>query len=164
MGNPTAVQVHDVPRRIREAGPAEFDYVDLFVAAIPRGVSGTPEQWARATMEGASPVGRFLAWQSVLGLRLDKRPAPDRVVGWQIVDRREDSIRVEAQSWLITANMLFHVTADEVSFATFVRFHSAFAAGVWGAVSVVHRAVAPDFLRSGVRRVARGYAGYDGRG
>jgi hypothetical protein len=153
---PTAVQEHDVPEAIRSLGTFDPpDYVDLFVAPADDATSTSPEGWARAAMEGAPAVGRFLAWEVGCGFRLERTAAADRVAGWRIVGRGDDWIRTEARSWFMTAQIVFRIEPARVSFATFVRYDRAIAALVWGTLSAVHRRVAPDFLGGAVRRVAR---------
>jgi len=148
----TVVQVHDVPTSIRSLGEPH-DYVDLFVATVPGAMAASPEEWARATMEGASAVGRFMAWRMVCGLQLHSDPSPDHIAGWRIADRGHDWIRVVARSWFMSAQIVFQIDKESLSFATFVRYDRRIAAAIWGSASNVHRAVAPDFLASGVRRL-----------
>jgi hypothetical protein len=161
MGNqvehePTVRRRHDIPADISAADPFDPpDYVDLFVASVAGARDAAPEEWARATMEGADPIGRFLAWQTVLGLRLARGAAADHIAGWRIAERTPDWIRVEASSWIMSAHIVFLVEADTVSFATSVRYDRRLAGVVWPAVAVVHRAVAPGFLLGGVHRVLR---------
>lgn len=150
-----AAQVHDVPDAVR-ALAEPHDYVDLFVAAARGASETTPEQWARATMEGAPAAGRFLAWQVICGLHL--QPGPDRIAGWRITGRGVDWIRVAADGRFMSAQIVFRVEATRVAFATFVHYDRQIAAPIWGAASVIHRTAAPNFLRGGVRRVARAQA------
>ena len=148
------VQQHDVPAEIADLVP-DADYVDLFVATAPGAAERSPEQWARAAIEGARWSGRYLAWELVLRLRLDLSPSPERIEGWQVVERGASWITLRASSWFMTAHMVFLVRDDLVTFATFVRYDRPVARRVWTAVSVVHRAVAPDFLRGAVVRIRR---------
>jgi hypothetical protein len=115
----------------------------------------SPEQWARAAVEGASPAGRFLAWRVICGLRLQPQPSPDYVGGWKIADRSDNWIRMEASSWFMTAHIVFQIDEGCVSFATLIRYDRRVAALIWTPVSILHRAVAPDFLRAAVKRVER---------
>jgi hypothetical protein len=148
-------QSKNVPMAIRQLSTLPtHDYVDLFVATLRDASATSAEEWARAAMEGASPAGRFLAWRTLLSLRLESEKSPGYIAGWRIVDRAEHWISVEAKSWFMSANIVFSVDADRVNFATFVRYDVRLvAAMIWPAVSVIHRAVAPDFLRAGVRRI-----------
>jgi hypothetical protein len=77
------------------------------------------------------------------------------VAGWKIADRGDSWIRVEASSWFMTANIVFQIDEGRVSFATFIRYDRPVAALVWTPVSIIHRAIAPDFLRAAVKRVER---------
>ena len=153
---PTAVQVHDVPEAIRSLSTFDRpDYVDLFVVSAEDASGTSTERWARAAMEGAPAIGRFLAWRVCCGLRLDETPSDDHVAGWRIAGRGNDWIRMEAASWFMTAHIVFRIERRRVSFATFIRYDRAIAALVWGMASVAHRQVAPGFLDGAVRRVAR---------
>ena len=145
----------DIPEAIRALDTLPSDYVDLFVATTGDAAKTSPEQWARAALEGASALGRFMAWRVLLGLRLESRPSPDHLAGWKIADRGDDWIRIEASSWFMTANIVFQVDAARVSFATFIRYDNPIAAVVWTPVSAIHRRVAPDVLSAAVRRINR---------
>ena len=152
------VQQRNVPEAICSLSTMESpDYVDVFtVASVVTDTS--PEQWARATVEGVSPWGRLIAWRMLCGLRLESQPSPEHLAGWRIADRGDSWIRMEASSWFMTAHIVFHVDEGRVSFTTFVRYDNPVAALVWPAVSIVHRRAVPDLLRHAVRRVNRGSA------
>jgi hypothetical protein len=150
-----AVQEREIPAEISEVGMPAPDYVDLFTAPVRAGADASAEEWARTTMEGASPQGRFLAWQVLCGLRLATATSPDHIAGWRIVERGESWIRLEAQGSFMSANIVFRVDDGRVSFATFVRYERRVGALIWGTVSPVHRAVAPGFVANGVRLMER---------
>jgi hypothetical protein len=152
---PLVHQQHRIPEAIRALDRLPCDYVDVFTATANDATDVPPEEWARATIEGASAAGRFMAWQAILGLRLDKRPAPDHIAGWMIAERGDTWIRLEASSWSMTANMIFQIAEETVSFATLIRYDRPVAAFVWTPVSAIHRRLAPDFLGHGVRRINR---------
>ena len=144
-------RVHDIPADLA-TGFSRFDYFDLWTARTD--VEAAPEEWARATMEGSSRAGRFLAWQTVLGLRMSH--GPDTIAGWRIIERTDSSIVAETKGWFMTAHAVFHVAPGRVSFGVFVTYQRAVGKVIWGAtVSAVHRALAPGFLAAGVRRVER---------
>jgi hypothetical protein len=85
---PTVVQQRNVPEAIRSLSTLESpDYVDLFIATANGATDKTPEQWARATVEGVHPWARFVAWRVLCGLRLEPRPSPEHLAGWKIADR-----------------------------------------------------------------------------
>lgn len=145
---PTVVQQRNSPEAIRSLSTLESpDYVDLFIATANRATDKTPEQWARATVEGVHPWARFVAWRVLCGLRLEPRPSPDYLAGWRIADRGDGWIRMEASSWFMTAQIVFHVDEGHVSFATFVCYDKPMAALVWPAVSIIHRRAVPELLR-----------------
>jgi hypothetical protein len=153
---PTPFRVRDLPPAITSRCPFPPDYVDLFMAACPSAAAvGTAEDWARTTMEGASPTGRFLAWRVLCGLDLHQGDSPDHIAGWRVEDGGERWIRVAARSWFMTANAVFVLDDQGVWFATFVRYDRWVGRLIWTPVSAVHRAVAPSFLSHGVRRMLR---------
>ncbi len=149
------VRQRTIPESIRSLDTLPSDYADVFTAPASDAAGTSPEGWARAALEGASRVGRFIAWRMLLGLRLERRPAPGYIAGWRIVDRGETWIRIEARSWFMTANIVFQVDEGHVSFATLIRYDRRIAALVWTPVSAVHRRIAPDVLRGAVRRIDR---------
>jgi hypothetical protein len=149
-------QANDVPEAILALSTmAPPDYVDLFVASLREPIGATPEQFAREAIEGASALGRFLAWRAACSLRLEPAPSPGHIAGWKVDGRGEDWIRVLASSWFMTAHMVFVVAPSQASFATFIRYDRRIAAAIWGLVSFGHRSVAPAFLGSAVGRVQR---------
>ena len=150
------VQERTLSGTIRALDVLPSDYHDVFTAIARDAARTSPERWARVALEGISPLGRFLAWRMLLGLRLEPRPSPDHLAGWRIVDRGDDWIRMESDSWFLTANVIFHVDEDHVSFATLIRYDRPIARLVWTPVSAIHRRLAPGVVRSAVRRVARG--------
>lgn len=140
------------------------NYVDLYTAPI-KAVHASAEQLARAAFEESSAWGRFLAWRVFLGLGLEPRPwmpptvprgAPDYLAGWKIVDRGDTWIRIQASSWFMTAFCVFEIDEGRASFATFVRYDRPVGRLVWTPVSAIHRRLALDVLRAGVRRLERG--------
>ena len=156
QGRVSGRREHVIPAAIRSLDPMSSHYVDLFSISVSRADEASPEQWARAAMEGSPALGRFLAWRVLCGLRLATEPdgTPGFVAGWKIVDGSEDWIRMEAAAPHMTANIVFRVEPDRVWFATFLRYHNLLGRLVWTPVSAVHRRVAPDFLRGAARRVA----------
>ncbi len=122
---PTVVQQRNVPEAICFLSTLESpDYVDVFTVASAV-TDKSPEQWARATVEGVSPWARFVVWRVLCGLRLRPQPSPDSLAGWH------------------------------VAFATFVRYDRPMAALVWPALSIGHRRAVPDLLRYAVKRINR---------
>jgi hypothetical protein len=152
---PAVAQPDEVPEAIRALAMSDPDYVDLFTVTTSDATDHSPEEWARAAMEGISPTGRFLAWQVACGLRLEKGSSPDHVAGWRITGRGDDWIRVEASSWFMTAHGVLAVEEGRLSLANFVRYERPIAAFWWPAVSVFHRRAMPGVLRRGVRRMRR---------
>lgn len=151
----TVVQRQTIPEAIRAASPATPDYFDVFSVTAPGAASESPERWARVALEGASPAGRFIAWQVLCGLRLDKEPSPDRVAGWAIAGRAEDWIRIEAASWFMTASAVLLVEEARVSMALLIRYDRPAGRLIWTPVSALHRRLMPGLLRGAVSRMRR---------
>ena len=152
----TVLQQRNVPEAIRSLSTIDSpDYVDLFTATASDATDKSPEQWARATVEGVAPWARFVAWRVLCGLRVEPLPSPDSLAGWKIADRGDRWIRMEASSSFMTAHIVFHVDEKRVSFATFVRYDRPMAALVWPSVSIIHRRAVPGLLRHAVKRINR---------
>jgi hypothetical protein len=148
---PTVVEQRDPPEALRTvSGLPRPDYADCFTAIAPGATGRTPEGWARTAIERASKWGRFLTWQVLCGLRLERRPSPDHLGGWRIAERGENWIRLAARSWFMTARIVVHVDDGRVSFATFVRYDTPVAALVWPQICRIHRRAVPSLLRSAV--------------
>ena len=149
----TVLQRHEIPSEISSLTPLRADYADLFTVVATGASELAPEQWARVALEGASPAGRFVVWQILCGLRLDPQPSPGRVAGWELAERGEDWIRLEAASWFMTAHAVVQVAYDSVSIGLFVRYERSVGAPIWTALSVAHRRLMPGLLRNAVRRI-----------
>jgi hypothetical protein len=149
---PTVTRQRNVPVAILSRSTlSPPDYVDLFTIATSGIASTSPEQWARAGLEGAAGQGGQFVWRVLLGLRLEKRSTPDHVAGWKIADRGDDWLRLEADSWFLTAHLVFQVDARQVSVATFIRYDRPIAAFIWPPLSAGHRRAMPGLLRHAVR-------------
>ncbi len=155
---PTVAQRHNIPEAISAVHAlGTTDYGDCFTVAAGGATDHSPEEWIRAVMQGAHPAARWLIWQMAVGLRLDKRPSPDRVAGWAIGDREDNWIRAEASSWCLTAHAVLWVDRDEVSLALFIRDDRPFARIVRPPVTLLHRLGIPGLLRNSVRRLNRSH-------
>jgi hypothetical protein len=144
----------EVPEGIRALGAlANTDYADIVTATIDK-TPAEPEQLIHAVL-GGLPRGLLFVipfvQRAFLGLRLKLRPSPDRLLGWQIADRGENWIRIEAASWFLTGHVVMHVDEGQMSFASFIRYDRRLAALVWPPVSLIHRQVALALVRSAIR-------------
>jgi hypothetical protein len=108
----------------------------------------------RAALSGL-PRWLFVFGPSVqrvfLGLRLKLRPSPDHLLGWEIAERGENWMRIEAASWFLTGHVVMHIDEGRISFASFVRYDRPLARIVWPPVSLIHRQVALSLVRSATR-------------
>jgi hypothetical protein len=136
-----------IPATIRSLSPLERpNYADMFTVELSRPAGVSLEQWLRDVFE-AGPVlvrlGVPVIQRRVLGLGLNQRPfAPGYLIGWKIAGGGDDWMRLEADSSLMSANIVGIAAEDKVSVATFIRYERPIAALVWPPVAVVHRQVA----------------------
>lgn len=145
----------EVPKEMRSLGAlADADYADIVTATIEQTPSRTPDELIAAALDG---LPRWLlvfvpfVQRVFLGLRLKLRPSPNHLLGWKIVERGENWMRIEAASWFLTGHVVMHVDQGRISFASFVRYDRLFAAFVWPPVSLIHHQVALALVRSAVR-------------
>jgi hypothetical protein len=131
----------------------DADYADAF--SLVTNVVASPEEWARAMFgDVPSPAERFI-WRGLLGIRLSRGTSPHTVAGWQIAERSEQWIRLEAGSWFLSANLVVRTTNGRVSLATFIRYDRGVGRIVWPPLSAVHRRLTPRVLRAAVAIRAR---------
>jgi hypothetical protein len=155
----TVVGLRDIPEEIRSLGALGGpDYVDLYTVTTSEATDRSPEEWARAVLEG-TPLGQSARslWR-VLGLRLGPRHSGDYVQGWKIAARGDNWIRLETASWFMSGHAVVHVDEGRLSVALFLRYDHPVAALVWRAVGGMHRRGVPAMLRQalGTQRSAVG--------
>jgi hypothetical protein len=129
----------------------DIDYADQFT--ISTDADATPEQWARAMFGDVPGVAELLIWRGLLGLRLSRGRSPATVAGWQIGERGEDWIRLEAVSWFLTGNLLVQTADGQVSLGTFLHYDRRLGHGVWPPLSAIHRRLVPGLLRDAAARI-----------
>jgi hypothetical protein len=156
VANPAAETVvwqRPVPASLRSLSPmTDVDYSDLVVGQADPTAERTPEEWAEVMLGGLPKPLRALipvVHRGVLGLRLQLRPAPDRMLGWRIAEREERRVRLAAEGWLIAADVVVSMDASgAASLATFIRYESPLARIVWPPVSLLHRYAAVLLVRA----------------
>jgi hypothetical protein len=150
----SAVGTHNIPESVRALSSLpDIDYADQFTLSTDADADATPEQWARAMFGDVPSVAELLIWRGLLGLRLSRGRSPATVAGWQIGDRGEDWIRLEAASWFLTGNLLVQTADGRVSLGTFLRYERRLGHGVWPPLSAIHRRVVPRVLRDAAARI-----------
>lgn len=148
----SAVGTHNIPESVRALSSLpDIDYADQFTLSTD--VDATPEQWARAMFGDVPSVAELLIWRGLLGLRLSRGRSPATVAGWQIGERGEDWIRLEAASWFLTGNLLVQTADGRVSLGTFLHYDRRLGHGVWPPLSAIHRRLAPGLLRDAAARI-----------
>ena len=124
-------------------------YASAFEVPIGARKFLTPEQWARATFEGApAPLRAFLAaaWRYSLGLRLGPRTSPDHVAGWLISSSDPGSITLEARSRFMVARNIVAVRDSTVVLVTLVQFTRRAGRVRWAVATPIHNRVIPYLL------------------
>src|SRR5258705_1552514 len=117
----SAVGTHNIPESVRALSSLpDIDYADQFT--ISADACTTPEQWARAMFGDVPNVAELLIWRGLLGLRLSRGRSPATVAGWQIGERGEDWIRLEAASWVLTGNLLVQPADVRVSLGALLHY------------------------------------------
>ena len=114
----------EVPTELVQASSLQDPaYVDAFAIDLAL-AAPSAEGWARSVFEGA-PVARrwfiVVGWRLGLGLRLGPR-TPEHVLGWRITGRGANSLTLEQQSWMLTAQLVCWTSNQRSMHATFVRY------------------------------------------
>lgn len=150
MASPAARRVEvPVGVRSRDERP-QSDYASAFELPLGDRKFLTPEQWARATFEGAPALLKALltvGWKYGLGLRLGPLTSPNHVQGWLIASSGPDSITLEARSRLIVAQNIVVVSESAVVLVTFVHFTRRAGRVGWAVAAPIHTRVIPFLLR-----------------
>jgi hypothetical protein len=148
----SAVGTHHIPESVRALSSLpDIDYADQFTLSTD--ADATPQQWARAMFGDVPSVAELLIWRGLLGLRLSPGRSPATVAGWQIGDRGDDWIRLEAASWFLTGNLLVQTADGRVSLGTFLHYDRRLGHGVWPPLSAIHRRLVPGLLRDAAARI-----------
>jgi hypothetical protein len=128
---------------------ADGDYAAAFEIPIGERRFLTPEQWARATFEGAPSLLRLLltfGWRFVLGLRLGPEGSPLSIAGWRIESSAADALTLQADSPLLRAHNTVRVSDSAVVVITDVHFERRAGRVLWAAVAPIHHRVMPFLL------------------
>jgi hypothetical protein len=134
----------------------EADYSDTFDT---EGDTFHPaEAWARAAFEQGSRRdvdAKQLVWRRLLQLRLGPFEAPDNVAGWHIVENTDRRLVLGAESWHLTARLVFESEESGARVTTRVAYRHLPGRVVWSVVGPIHRRAVPDILEAARRRLAR---------
>jgi hypothetical protein len=148
-----------VPGRARSlATIPRIDYADTFLLDISSVADRTPEQWARAVLEGAPAAVRNqcrLAWTAI-GLKLDTSHSGRPILGWQVRAETPGYVLLGAESRIgMPAELLFKCERDTLLFATFVQHRNPLARMVWAAIEPAHAPTVRYILEHGRERILR---------
>jgi hypothetical protein len=134
---------------------ARIDYADAFV--LETDPSGrTPEEWARAVLEGAPVTVRtklLLGW-SAIGLKVGDRRSARSVLGWSVRSSGPEFVLLGADSRIgMPGELLFKCGHDALLFATFVQQDNIIARSVWAATEPTHMPVVRQVLEQAGQRL-----------
>ena len=127
----------------------EADYTDSF--RTDGDAFHTAEAWARAAFEQGSRRdvdAKQLVWRRLLQLRLDPVEAPDHVAGWQIVENTDRRLVLGAESWHLTARLVFESEESGARVTTRVTYRHLPGRAIWSVVGPIHRRAVPDILEA----------------
>ena len=132
-----------------------FDYADAFEVSLRENDTRSAEEMVRAGVDGMPTLlGVIVLFAHRYVLRLDLAPlsAPNHLLGWEIIARDHDAIRLRATGplfkGLLVASRLSPSTAMLETFVAFRR--PGLARPIWTTVAPIHRAVVPILLRKAV--------------
>jgi hypothetical protein len=125
------------------------DYADAFLVPAVGPPGRTAEEWARATLEGASAtMRRQLRWGwTALGLKLGPDGSERHVLGWEVRRSDPDLVLLGLGSRIgMPAELLFERRGDGLLFATLVQHRTLLARATWLGIGPRHRRIVPALL------------------
>jgi hypothetical protein len=135
-----------------------IDYADAFVLETGPVDERTPEEWARAILEGSPTALRtklLLGW-SAIGLKVAHGRSTRSVLGWDVRASGPDFVLLGADSRIgMPGELLFMPGREKLVFATFVQQDNFIARAVWAATEATHVPVVRGLLEHAGRRLAR---------
>lgn len=129
-----------------------IDYGDQFTLSTD--IQAPPEQWARAMFGDVPDLAERFVWRGLLGLRLQHGRSHTTVAGWRIGGRGADWIRLEADSGLLTGNLVVRTGDGQVSLTTLVHYERGLGRAWWPPLSAIHRRLTPGVLRDAAAELA----------
>ena len=144
--------VHEIAPPVtarRRSTLAHVDYQDGFLVQTEPDDDRTPEEWARAVLEGAPAATRSSLWLgwSGLGLRVAPPGTEGHVLGWKLRRSDAEHVLLGADSRVgMPAELLLERRDDRLLFCTFVEHDNPVVRATWAGVIPVHRQVVPRIL------------------
>ena len=127
-------------------------YSDTF--SMPNPDDHTAEEWARAAFGTHSLRDtKQVVWRRALQLDLGPLHDPDRVAGWLVVDRSDERLVLAAESWHLTARLVFEASPTAAVVTSRVTYRNPAGRLAWAAVAPIHRRAVPDILEAARRRL-----------
>jgi hypothetical protein len=107
-------------------------------------------------MFGDEPdLAERLIWHGLLRLRLAPSSSRDTVAGWRIAASERDWIRLEAESRLLSGNLIVSTGDGRVALTTCIGYRHRVGKVVWATLAPIHRRLAPSLMRTADSTVRR---------
>jgi len=133
---------------------ADIDYADAFL--VETGTASSPEQCARAVLDGAPLAVRAnlqFGW-SAIGLRPAIGRARKSILGWEIRASTPEFVLLGRDSLIgMPGELLFKRERDAVLFCTFVQHKTMVARPTWAAIESSHLRIVGDLLEQAAHRL-----------
>jgi hypothetical protein len=134
---------------------SDIGYADAFL--VDAGTTTSPEQWARAVLDGAPPrvkANLQLGW-STIGLKPAVGGSGKSILGWHIRVNTPEYVLLGRNSFIgMPGELLFRCERDTLLFCTFVQHNNALARAMWGKIEASHLRIVPGLLERAARRLA----------
>lgn len=134
---------------------ADVDYADAFL--VEACAASSPEQWARAALDGAPLAVRAnlqFGW-SAIGLKPAIGRAARSILGWEIRASTPEFVLLGRDSLIgMPGELLFKRERDAVLFCTFVQHKNLVARAMWAAIESSHLRIVRDLLEQAAHRLA----------
>jgi hypothetical protein len=140
----------------------DVDYADAF--RVEAGTAGrwSPEQCARAVLDGAPLAVKAtlqLGWVSI-GLMPAITASSRSILGREIRESTPEFVLLGRSSLIgMPGELLFTRDHDALLFCTFVQHDNRVARAVWNSIEAAHVRIVRDLLEQAVGRLAQSYGG-----
>ncbi|WP_165962787.1 DUF2867 domain-containing protein [Occultella glacieicola] len=132
---------------------ASLDYVDR--VSMRTAVVASAQDWARAMFGDEPDLAERAIWHGLLRLRLSPSRSRDTLAGWRIAAVERDWIRLEADSGLVSGNLIVTTGDGRVALTTCLSYRHVAGRVVWGVLAPIHRTLAPSLVRTAESRLGR---------
>lgn len=153
----------DVPPTARALSTLpDVDYADAFLVEADTAGRWSPEQCARAVLDGAPRAVKAnlrMGWVSI-GLMPATTTSSRSILGWEIRESTPEFVVLGRSSSIgMPGELLFKREHDALLFCTFVQHNNRVARAVWNSIEAAHVRIVHDLLEQAVGRLAHSDGG-----